>query len=176
MREPHGPVLPDVGVGLFVLAMAALAVVGTLMIPDSPVYARVGPKLFPWIAAGGLALLGVGLTVAGLRGGWSWTLEDQPTDPFNPLSFGLLLAGLVVNVALIDTIGFVLASTLQFVLVCACFGSRNHVQNAITALLVCGGSYLLFSKALSVNIGSGILEPWLDAGLDQLLGLFGIQS
>lgn len=169
MRDPlgprlsTGPVWTDVGVGIGVLALAALVVVGTLMIPQSPIYARVGPTLFPWLAGAGLAVLGFGLALVGLRGGWSRTLEDRPTDPFNPVSFGLLLAGLVVNAGLIDYVGFVLASTAQFVLVCACFGSRGWLRNVCIGLIVCLGSYIVFSRLLGVNIGAGIIEDLVDS-------------
>jgi putative tricarboxylic transport membrane protein len=160
LREsaPRGPCWPDVGVGLFVLGLAGMVVAQTLAIPVSPIYARVGPTLFPWITGGGLAVLGAGLAIVGLRGGWSHTLEDLPTDPFNPRSFGLLLAGLVANVALIDTLGFVFASTLQFVLVCAAFSSTAWLRNAAIGLAVCLVSYLTFEKLLGVNIGAGLLE------------------
>lgn len=169
MRDPlgprlsTGPVWTDVGVGIGVLALAALVVAGTLMVPQSPIYARVGPTLFPWIAGGGLGVLGFGLALVGMRGGWSRTLEDRPTAPFNPVSFGLLLAGLAVNAALIDYVGFVLASTTQFVLVCACFGSRNYPANAAIGFTVCLGSYLLFERLLGVNIGAGIIEGLVDS-------------
>lgn len=168
MRDPRtappgaSPAWPDFGVGVAVLVLAGLAIVGTLMIPESPLYARVGPTLFPWIAAAGLAVLGAGLALVGLRGGWSASLEDRPTDPFNPLSFALLLAGLVANTALIQPLGFVLASTLQFVLVCACFGSRAHLRDLAIGLAVCLGSYIVFSRLLGVNIGAGVIEGLVD--------------
>lgn len=169
MREPlgprlrAGPVWTDVGVGIGVLGLAAMVVAGTLMIPQSPIYARVGPTLFPWIAGGGLGVLGFGLAVVGMRGGWSATLEDRPTDPFNPVSFALLVAGLVVNAGLIDYVGFVLASTAQFVLICAAFGSRAYLRNAAIGLAVCLGSYLLFARLLGVNIGAGLVEGVVDS-------------
>lgn len=158
MREPTGPVWTDIGVGLGVLALAAVIAAGVMAIPVSPLYARVGATVFPWIATAGLAALGAALVLVGMRGGWSRTLDDRPTDPFNPVAFGLLLAGLVANVALIDTLGFVIASTAQFVLICACFGSRAHLRNLGIGLAVTLGSYMLFDRLLGVNIGAGILE------------------
>jgi putative tricarboxylic transport membrane protein len=145
-------------VGIGVLALAGLAIAGTLAVPTSPIYARIGPKLFPWIAATGLGALGLALIVVGLRGGWSHTLEDRPRDPFNPASFGLVLAGLLANAALIDHLGFVLASTVQFVLIAACFGSRAHLRNAAVGFAVCLSAYLLFARLLGVNIGAGVIE------------------
>ena len=48
-------------------------------------------------------------------------MEDAP--PANPRSLGLLLAGLLANLALIGPLGFTVAATVQFVLVAAAFGS-----------------------------------------------------
>jgi putative tricarboxylic transport membrane protein len=169
----RGPDWADVGCGLAVLAIAGLVIWGTIAIPTSPVYARVGPKLFPWIAGLGLLALGGALVASGAFGGWSDELEDLPREAPNPFAFGLILAALAVNVALIDTIGFVLAATIQFMLVCACFGSRTQGRDAATALLLSATAYLLFARALGVNIGSGWLEPWLNAGVDRLVAVFG---
>jgi len=158
LRERTGPAWADVGVGLFVVAMAGIVMWQTLAIPTSPVYARVGPKLFPWVAGGGLAALGLLLIGIGIRGGWSDALEDRPTDPVNWRSFLLLAAGLLANLALIDTLGFVFASTLQFVLVCAAFGSTNPLRDGAIGLAVCLSAFLAFDKLLGVNIGAGLLE------------------
>jgi putative tricarboxylic transport membrane protein len=160
-RKGAGPDWADLGAGLGVLALAGVVVWQTLVIPVSPMYARVGPTLFAWIAGGGLMLLGAALTVVGLRGGWSHTIADLPEDKFNPVSFGLLVLGLVANVLLIEPLGFVLASSVQFVLVCAAFSSRAWLLNAAIGLAVCLVAFLVFARLLGVNIGAGLLEGLL---------------
>src|SRR5688572_31157116 len=95
-----------------VLALAALAGYQTLLIPVSPLYAKVGPTVFPWMVSGGLALLGLALLVEALRGGWA--LEPEAVEPVDRPALGWVLAGLALNVALIKYLGFIIASTLLF--------------------------------------------------------------
>lgn len=149
----------DLGAGLFVLALGGLAVWQTLAIPASPIYAQVGPKLVPWLVAGALLLLGALLTAAALRGGWSAdNTEVAQAPPANPRALGLLLAGLLANLALIGPLGFTLAATAQFVLTAAAFGSRAHGRNLALAFLLALAAYALFVKALGVSIGAGVVE------------------
>ncbi len=150
---------PDILVGLFVLLLGGLALWQAAAIPASPIYAQVGPKAVPFAVAGGLILLGGGLTYAALRGGWSWTMEEvQEAPPPNRRALALMGAGLAANLALIGPLGFSVAATAQFVLVAAAFGSRRPVRDLALALALTLAAWFLFVEALGVNIGAGLLE------------------
>lgn len=156
MRRLAGP---DLGAGLFVVALAGLAIWGVRRIPASPLYAQVGPTVVPWIAAGALLACGLALVAMALAGGWSHAIEEVRTQaPINPASFGLLWAGLLANLLLIETLGFVFSATAMFVLVAAAFGSRRFLRDLLIGAAVTLGSYLFFDRALGVDIGAGILE------------------
>lgn len=149
----------DLGVALFVLALGGLAAWQASVIPTSPIYAQVGPKAVPYLVAAALLLLGAALTAAALRGGWSRDIEElQGAPPANLRALGLLLAGLLANLALIGPFGFTIAATAQFALVAAAFGSRSHLRNLGIAFVVALGAYALFVKLLGVNIGAGVVE------------------
>ncbi len=157
-----GPDRADLGAALAVLGLGGVTVWQTLAIPASPLYAQVGPKLVPWLVAGALLLLGAGLTAQALRGGWSRDLpEVAGAPPANLRALGLLLAGLLANVALIGPFGFTVAATAQFALVAAAFGSRSHLLNLFIAFAVALGAYTLFVKLLGVNIGAGLVEGFV---------------
>jgi putative tricarboxylic transport membrane protein len=159
MNRPLRPDRADLGAGLFVLALAGVAVWQTLVIPTSPIYAQVGPKLVPWLISGALAVLGTLLTLDALRGGWSADIpEIAEAPPTNLRALGLLLAALLANLVLIGPLGFTLAATAQFVLVAAAFGSRAHLRNVAIAFVVSLAAYTLFVKLLGVNIGGGLVE------------------
>lgn len=159
MKRAPGPAQADLGAGLFVLALAGVAVWQTLVIPSSPIYAQVGPAFVPWLIAGMLALLGVLLTRDALRGGWSADIpEIAEGAPPNLRTLGLLLAALACNLVLIVPAGFTVAASAQFVLAAAAFGSRAHLRNLGIAFIVSLGAYTLFVKVLGVNIGAGLIE------------------
>jgi putative tricarboxylic transport membrane protein len=151
--------IPETLIGLGVLAFAALVLWQTTEIPVSPLYAKVGPRVLPYITVGGLALFGVLLLWQGLRGGWQPDEEKEV-----PIDWGAVLvlgAGLVANVALIGELGFTLASTVLFVLVAFAFGDRHVVRNAAIGLAISLAAYFGFAKTLGVNIGAGVVERLL---------------
>jgi len=165
---PRASVWPDLGVGLFVLLLGALALWQAMVIPVSPIYAQVGPKAVPYLVAGVLLALGAGLSVTALRGGWSQELEDvQHAPPTNWRALALLGAGLVANLVLIGPLGFTLAASAQFVLVAAAFGSRKLLRDMVVALLLCLLVWFGFVQVLGVNIGAGLLEAAILRALGQ---------
>ena len=155
------------GAALFVLFLGLVAGWQAAVIPASPLYAQVGPKAVPFLVAGGLVLLGAALTAAALRGGWSHDIAElSDAPPPNPRALGLLLAGLLANLALIVPFGFTVAATAQFALVAAAFGSRAHLRNLGIAFAVSLGAYALFVKLLGVNIGAGVVEGLVFGGTE----------
>jgi len=152
------PAWDDVTVGLVVLAFAAVVAWQTTLIPAAAVYARVGPKVIPWIAAGMLAVMGTLLTVHGLRGGWE---HEQEHGVFDWPSLGWLLLGLILNVALIDVAGFIIASTLLFVCTARAFRSTAPVRDAAIGFALALVSYIGFDRVLGYKIGSGLIERLL---------------
>ena len=159
---------PDLAVGLFVLLLGGLAIWQAAAIPESPIYAQVGPKAVPYVVGAGLLALGAGLTASALRGGWSWTLDEvQEAPPTNWRALTLLLAGLVANLALIGPFGFSLAATAQFVLVAAGFGSRQPIRDLLLALVLTLVVWFGFVEGLGVNIGAGLLEQAILRALGQ---------
>jgi putative tricarboxylic transport membrane protein len=152
----------DLAAALFVLLLGLVATWQASVIPASPLYAQVGPKAVPYVIAAALVALGLALTAVALRGGWSGDIEElRDAPPLNARALGLLLAGLLANLALIEAFGFTVAATAQFVLVAAAFGSRAFVTNLVIAFVVSLGAYVLFVKALGVNIGAGVVEGLL---------------
>jgi putative tricarboxylic transport membrane protein len=136
------------------VALALASLWQTAVIPVSPIYARVGPTLFPWIASSGLLVIAVLLLIQALRGGFG--VEENLSTDWRATAW--VAAGLAANAALIGTAGFVFAATALFVCVARGFGSAAPLRDGAIGLAIALGSYLGFEKLLGVNIGAGILE------------------
>jgi putative tricarboxylic transport membrane protein len=103
-----------------------------------------------------LVVMGGFLAVGALRGGWS-----HETDDFGEIDWpgGLwMLGGLAANVALIDVVGFILASTVLFVLTARAFGSRKLARDAVIGFALAFVAYIGFDRVLGYRIGAGLIE------------------
>lgn len=162
VNEPAKPLTPrdpDLLAGVFVILLGLLGLWQASAIPQTPLYAQVGPKAVPYAVAGAMLVLGLGLVVTALRGGWSSRIEEVvEAGPPNTRALALMAAGLGANLLLIGPLGFSVAAAAQFVLVAAAFGSRSPLRDALIALPLCLGVWFLFVQALGVNIGAGLLE------------------
>jgi Tripartite tricarboxylate transporter TctB family len=148
----------EVLLALGVLALAAIVGWETAQIPVSPAYARVGPTVFPMIVAVGLGLLGAALLWQALTGRWTVDESGEEAGPIDRRAMGWLLLGLVLNVALIQFLGFIIASTLLFVCVARAFGSRHPLRDAAIAIALAAVAYIGFDRILGISIGAGIFE------------------
>lgn len=156
-REKAGIAWQDTAVGLGVLALAALVAWQTTIIPENAIYAKVGPKVFPWLSAGMLAAMGALLTLEGLRGGW----EHEDAGDTDWRSLGWLGGGLLLNVLLISHAGFIIAAVLLFVSTARAFGSDKPLRDALIGLTLAVVAYVGFDRVLGYKIGSGLIEGLL---------------
>jgi putative tricarboxylic transport membrane protein len=148
-------------IALCVIVLAGVVYWQTQEIPVSPIYAKVGPTVFPTLTALGLGILGVLLLVEALHGGWQDPIERGLTMDNRALLW--IVAGLVLNVVLIGPAGFTLASIILFVCVARGFGSRAIVRDAAIAAVFALLAYFGFAKTLGINIGAGLLENAIEA-------------
>jgi putative tricarboxylic transport membrane protein len=146
-------------IGLGLLLFAGLVLWQTLSIPVSPMYAQVGPTVFPYITTAGLTVFAIVLLAQSVRGGWQH--DDEKEVPVDWKAVACVAAGLIANVSLISPLGFSAASTIMFVLVAYGFGSRRPLRDAGIGLVLALAAYFGFAKALGVNIGAGIIENLL---------------
>ena len=162
------PAWQDTCVGLAVLALAAIVAWQTSIIPENAIYARVGPKVFPWISTALLAVMGAILTVEGLRGGW----EHEDAGEVDTVSLAWLLLGLLLNLVLIDGMsfggvtiapkaGFIVAGTLLFICTARAFGSDQPLRDAAIGFVLALVAYVGFDRVLGYKIGSGWIEALL---------------
>ncbi|TIW70237.1 MAG: tripartite tricarboxylate transporter TctB family protein [Mesorhizobium sp.] len=168
-QAPPRFAIPELLIGVGLLACAAAVAWQTLAIPVSPLYSKVGPRVFPYITMAGMVVLSLLLIVAALRGGWQ--PEEEKETPTDWKSMGFVVAGLVANLTLIHALGFTAASVIMFVLVCYGFGSRRPLRDVLLGLILALAAYFGFAKALGVNIGAGFVENQLNTVINALIAM-----
>lgn len=144
-----------VTIGIAVLALSGFFVAGLQGISGEEGYAGLSPRFMPTLVAIGLAVCGALLTWQGLRGGFRNMPEEDaelPSAPHNLKGFLWVAAGLVLNMALIGTLGFVFASTLMMVCVARGYGSRRVARDALIGLCITVPMWALFEFLLGINL------------------------
>lgn len=144
----------DIGFGLGVVALAAVLAWQATLIPEVA-FSQVGPNVFPKVSAGMLGLLGVMLVIVGWRGGWDHQDSGAGTD-WRSLMW--MIGGLGLNAGLIETAGFIIASSLMFTCIAQAFGSRQPIRDALVGLTLAATAYVGFDRILGYKIGSGLIE------------------
>jgi putative tricarboxylic transport membrane protein len=146
---------------LTLLAIGVIALVATFAIPagaEAP-WAPSGTRFVPLVASAGLILLS--LVFLARVTVWPDTdlgahaaEEAAATDWVVP---GLVAAGLIAYVVLIEPLGYVLASTLFFPFGSRVLGRRALVQDVIAGAALAVSAYLLFTRLLGVPLSPGLL-------------------
>jgi putative tricarboxylic transport membrane protein len=148
-----------------VLGLGIAVAVGTAQLPSSGGYARVGPNVAPAVIAGGLILLGIWLTYEAFSGGWRNATPDDPETRgehrFHVGAFVWVSLGLIAQIFLIHSAGFVLAQAALFACVARAFGSAKLPRDFAIGLILGLSVFFFFVKFLNVNLPAGWLKPLL---------------
>jgi putative tricarboxylic transport membrane protein len=144
-----------------VLALGLFIAVETAQIEVAPSHAAIGPTLFPYLIATGLIVIGALVLreaffghVAHERGGFE----------LDWLAVALVSAGLIVQMLLLETVGWIPATTLLFVAVTRAFGSRRLLTDAAIGLALASLAFVVFNYGLGLDLPVGtaleqVLEP-----------------
>lgn len=164
-QAQHSQTLVGAGVVLLALGLAA----GAVSIPADAGYAGVGPNFLPWLVASALLVCG-GFLVYEARTGGFREMDAEPFDgPPYWSGFVWMSTGMLVNAALITTVGFILSCTLCFVLAArglrnaqgGVAGAQSWAVDVFTGLAIAAPVYWLFTKLLAINLPGLTQSGWL---------------
>ena len=148
------------------LLAAGLAVVGLLTIID----ARglnvgfgdpVGPRVFPYVIGAVMLLLAVLLAIATSRGDVAAGEEGEDIDLTTPpdwVTVGKLVGILVLNIALVNLLGWAITGALLFAGCAWALGSRTLLRDVLVGAVLSVGSWYFFYVGLDVPLPPGILD------------------
>ncbi len=138
------------------IALGSGVILGTGGIAETQGYAQVGPRLFPYLIGAGLTLCGAVLAWHALAGGWrNVPLDREGHDAPDRTAFAIVSAGVLLHMLVIGWAGFIIASTLLFVLVARGFGSRRLARDALVAALLAVAVFIVFTLALGLGLPAG---------------------
>ncbi|MDX6749013.1 tripartite tricarboxylate transporter TctB family protein [Geminicoccaceae bacterium 1502E] len=149
----------DLVFGAVLIAAALLLFLEAGTFPDMPGQ-DYGPALFPQIIAGGFALCGLSLVVAGVR-----RLARQKLIGLDPwarqgghiFDIGLLIGGLVLLMWLWDAIGFLIGATVYATVLATRFRGGRLGTSLIVCFLACLVIDFAFRRLLLVPLPLGPL-------------------
>jgi putative tricarboxylic transport membrane protein len=156
-------------VGVATLAVAAVLASGAIGISSDAGYSGVGPNFMPWLVSAALAVCGVWLVWEARTGGFRELEPGSGADRGHWSGFVWVSAGLLLNAALITTIGFILSCTLCFVLAVRGFKSgegrldlslRSLATDALIGAVIAAPVYWMFTQLLAVNLPGLTQTGW----------------
>lgn len=162
-------------VGAGTLGVAALLAFGARGISSEAGYAGIGPNFVPWVVAAALAVCGAWLLWEAASGGFRGMEDDAdaPEGSDAPASWGGFIAvsaGILLNAALITSIGFVLSCSLAFVLATrgfklsqglADFRPVTLLKDLLVGLAIAAPVFWLFTKLLAINLPGLTASGWI---------------
>jgi putative tricarboxylic transport membrane protein len=141
---------------LFIAAVlaviAAVIMWQTSIMRVPPIQAKVGPTVFPYIIAGGLAILAVGTALAAFRG----TFPARAKDNYGPMLW--IVGGLLAQLLLLSVAGFSVATGLLFALTAKGFGRGPLWQTIPIGIVFAFVVWFIFSHGLQLSLPKGPLE------------------
>lgn len=145
-----------------------LAVVGALVIVDAARLQHIansndpiGPKPVPIVLGILLLVVAALYAVDVARGGTGAAEEGEDVDVTSPVDWRtvlLLIAAFVVNLVLIDPLGWVISGTVLFWGSAFALGSRHHIRNLVIAVALALITFYAFAIGLGVNLPAGVLQ------------------
>ena len=144
----------DILVGIVFLFIATVFTVGGIRLqigtPTEP-----QPGFFPFL--GGITLI----ILAGILLFQGWQGKSSGTQAFGKLWGPLILtAGLVAYVAALETMGYIIATTILSAIVLRILGTKSFWVMSAISLILGVGSYFIFDGLLGVPLPVGVLAKF----------------
>jgi putative tricarboxylic transport membrane protein len=119
--------------------------------------AVVGPALFPYLISAGLVIVGVAL----LREAISGHVAHAGGMELDWIAVALVSAGLIIQMFLLETLGWIPASALLFMAVARAFGSRRLGIDAVLGIALTAASFVVFNYGLGLNLPGGVIADMI---------------
>jgi len=164
-------VWPQTLVGAGVLLTGLALAFGAIGISSEAGYGGVGPNFLPWLVSIGLTVCGAWIIWEARNGGFRELDPPSGADRANWPGLVWVSAGLLLNAALITTIGFILSCTLCYLLAvqglrrasgqAGVNTPRTWVTDFVVGLLISAPVFWMFTKFLAINLPGLTSTGWI---------------
>lgn len=152
----------ELGFAALLGAIGAVVIVdaSSLQVPYSQAD-LVGPKTVPFIVGGLLLICAILLVVNVLRGGAAKPDDGEEVNLDSPIGWRTvlpLIGFFILNIVLINPLGWVISGTLLFWGSVWSLGSRHYVRDGIISLVMALATFYGFYLGLGIHLPAGVLE------------------
>ena len=146
--------------GLVVLGLGLFVTAETALMEVAPSNAAIGPRLFPFLVAAGLLVVGVLV----LRQAFFGHIAHERGFELDWQAVALVAVGLLAQLLLVESLGWILATTLMFLLAALAFAERRLLATLLIGLALTGLTFVVFNYGLGLSLPTGsVLERLLPA-------------
>jgi len=146
-----------------VLALGLFIAVETAQLGVAASNATIGPRLFPFLIATGLIV--VGLLV--LREAFFGHVAHERGFELDWLAVALVSGGLILQMLLVESLGWIIATTLLFVAATLAFRERRVLISIAIGLALSCLTYWVFNYGLGLSLPIGTAIEQLLPGGDE---------
>jgi putative tricarboxylic transport membrane protein len=162
---------PQTLVGAGVLLTGLALGFGAIGISSEAGYGGVGPNFLPWLVAGVLTLCGAWILWEARTGGFRELDAPSGAEHAYWPGFVWVSAGLLLNAALITTLGFILSCMLCYLLAVqglrrasgqpSASAPRTWAIDLLAGALISAPVFWMFTKFLAINLPGLTTTGWL---------------
>ena len=146
--------------GGVVFGLGAFVAIETAMLEVAPANVAIGPRLFPFLIAVGLLLVGAAVLWQAAFG----HIAHERGFELDWKAVVLVSAGLLLQMFLVERLGWIVATTLLFVLAALAFAERRIVATILIGLVLSGLTFAVFNYGLGLSLPLGtFIEDLLPA-------------
>jgi putative tricarboxylic transport membrane protein len=137
--------------GSVVLGLGLFVAIETSLLEVAPSNAAIGPRLFPSLIAFGLLAVGVAVLWQAFFG----HVAHERGFELDWLAVALVSAGLLLQMSLVESLGWIIATTLLFVAATLAFRERRVLISIAIGLALASSTYWLFNYGLGLSLPIG---------------------
>lgn len=162
-RRPGAPLVDRAQYGLaaFLVVAGGYVVYDASTLHDAFADQPLQPYSLPFVVGGVLVLLGALLAIATKRGDVAEAEDGEDIDLTAGADWrtvGFLAGVFVLNILLIDWLGWAITGALLFAGSAAALGSRTHIKDVAIGAALSVGTWYGFYVGLGIPIPAGILD------------------